>query len=97
MRQQLHHPRLLALVLMDTGEFIAIGDRITEEESTGFRENARWPNPGPIYIEFTEPSPALPEGYKDAFHGYIISETRETAPGWSCSQAPPRTEWKQPA
>ena len=61
-------------VLMDTGEFFATLDQIKEEESTGFGEDARWPSPGPIYIELTEPSPALPDEYRDAVHGYILSE-----------------------
>ena len=61
-------------VLMDTGEFIAILDQVAEQESTGFREDARWPNPGPIYIELTGDLPEIPEEDRELIHSYIISE-----------------------
>ena len=61
-------------VLIDTGEFIAILDQVAKQESTGFRADARWPNPGPIYIELTGDLPEIPEEDKEVIHSYIISE-----------------------
>ena len=61
-------------ILMETGEFMAILDRIMEEEPTGVKEDARWPHSGPIYIELTEASPEMPEGYSGFVHSFIITE-----------------------
>ena len=59
---------------METGEFMAILDRIMEEEPAGVKEDARWPHSGPIYIELTEASPGMPEEYRGFVHSFIITE-----------------------
>ena len=61
-------------ILMETGEFIAILDRIMEEEPTGIKEDARWPYSGPIYIELTGAPPEMPEEYREDIHSFIITE-----------------------
>ena len=61
-------------ILMETGEFMAILDRIMEEEPAGVKEDARWPHSGPIYIELTEASPEMPEEYRGFVHSFIITE-----------------------
>ena len=61
-------------VLMETGEFTAVLDQAFAEEPTGVKENARWPHPGPIYIELTEAVPELQEAYGEFVHSYIITE-----------------------
>ena len=61
-------------ILMETGEFMAIIDRIMEEGPTGVKERARLPHAGPIYIELTEASPEFPEGYSGFVHSFIITQ-----------------------
>ena len=81
-------------VLLDMDDFRAILNQTMTEEPTGVKEDARWPHPGPIYIELSEALPEGPEEYLGVVHGFIITDdygddtrgvmipnTREDGPG----------------
>ena len=59
---------------MDMDDFWVIFNQSLEEEPTGFKENARWPHPGRIYIELSETLPEGPEEYPGVVHGFIITQ-----------------------
>lgn len=61
-------------VLLDMDDFWPILEQAMTGALSGFRQNARWPHPGPIYIEFAEVLPENPREYLGVTHGFVITE-----------------------